>query len=952
MAIDNDILKTLQSIEKLLKSTSSAASGKSTFSQKFDKIRGKKQDDNSGDGKTFQAFTKSMDKADDALLGLSSNLSGLNKEVGRTTSGFSALNAQMSKFMSALQVTPPGVTQAAGAPRTRIPGKNGLGGVAPGITIPAPAAGVGAASPMKQVMGRMLQNFGQASVGSGGLALAFGALIDATKRVTGEYFNLAEMGMGSVSNLATLSKNALMSGMALKEYTALIGSSINVASRAGNLENFQKIISAQDAQLAAMGVFGAEARAMQASLAQSSAQLGVPIGDLTKATSSQIDIFDKLRKSSNMTASEFASMTRSVANSEEAQKELLGLAPSERIARMNQLVQLNSIGTKMGMAADASAKLGQALMAARQSTVKERIDTSGLMLQMGAFTGNGAAGQRGMELQMKGRRRTEAEDEELLQISQTFERSAQTMYQQGSLGVQNVLDQFEEQSSKGAYGQMVKAGRGKSLAEDTGTVNQVAFGQHVGEFGQAVGKLTSLFNGFEQSVLGPLVAGLGGGLLTMFRGPIVNILSKALGFGGGAAKAAGAVASAAGGGGASAAYGAGQAVGKTMSYLSNAFSTGKSAIAGYIQNVRLSSAIIKDAGGTTMEVVGQVFKDGITAVKGSGTMMADGMKSFTSVLKASAPEMKAAFVGGLDVLKGGAGMLWTGLKGITKIFGPLSGLIDAAIEMFTGDMSDALNPSGGVFNRMGGMITAFFTAIPNMLIDALAFVFGDENIQPLKRGFDLIVGYMNFAIKDFLARLAGGAADLMESLPFVGKDSRMVKMLRGWQDGLVDSATENVAMVEKLWDNNSATMASISKENKAVADKQSATSEQAATKVVASQSKFNNVMEAGAVTAASVYADAAALAAPQVQVAKQVSTAPVNTADQQTAQAQAAAATQQQQAATVTSDLASVMQSILQVLRENLPRQTDSSEALVKLVKPQTSFQSAEDAANQLLRRR
>lgn len=944
MATEDDALKTLQNIEKLLKSASLLTTNKQTFSSKTQASQRERADREAK--KAFKAVAASGKEANDAILGLSKGLIGLTDEVDKSTKGFNLLNTQMTKFMSSLQpiqvperadhqeinfdntqllksmnlwgertvtainnvakilnhqplqATQPtqkqgffaGLFARAQSPAQQTPQQN--------VVTPTPPQQP-PGNPMQSVIQRMVSNFGVASASSGGLGTAFGHLWEATVKITADFFQLSRVGMGTASNLGELYKYALLAGMSLKEYTALISQSITAASRAGTLENFDKIISSQDSVLAGMGIFGSEAKQLQASLAQSSAVLGININNLSGAMSAQTKLFGDLRKSVNLTADEFAKMVAVVSNNEQVQKELLGLGPRERQARMMQLLQLQSVGTKLGMTAEASAALGKALIDQRKATVKDRFEQAGALLQMGAFTGNGALGQRAMELNMKGRRRTKAEDEELFNAVRSLDQAAQGLYEVGGLGTQNVLDQFEEMIGKNGLGELARQGRGATLASDAGTVNQEAFGKNVGEFGQWVGKLTAWTRGLQESVLGPLALGIGGVLATVFRGPISKILSKAVG-GGGA--------------GVTAVAGSAQKLAAPFAALRTNMGALLTSTTGWIKNI-----------GTTF----QTTKAAYPGFSGWLMGMAKGVGEAGKGLAAA----------GSSVLKGA-------MSFIGKM-GPLSGIIGVAIEAFTGEISDALNPSGGLFNRIGGMITAFFTAIPNFIIDTLAWVFGEKALQPIRNGFDIFVAYMNFAIKDFFATFIGGAESLLKMI--LPDDSKLVKALGSMREGLIDSATENVAAVEKLWADQSASLSSISAQTQKSAKDQTKITEAATDQAVGSQKKFNNVMAADALSRQGIIQDATALiASPQVQVPKQMAPATVNTDDARKDNQQRAAQVQDN------SDIVNLLKSILQALTDNVAiekQQVANLDALLRISRPGVSFESSEAVANRIIRR-
>lgn len=944
--LDLEALKTLQSIEKLLKSTSMLSGAKQTFSSRA-QISQKDRADKEA-RKAFKAVAAGAKESNDAILGLNKSLVNLNDEVGTTTKSFGALNSQMARFLTSLRpIEVPeeptrqqqstvfddsGLVKAIHALNSNtiaaidrlakvvqtpqqpapIEKQGGLFGALfnrksePRAITPADKDVDNMRIPLRGSMGRMVQNFSALSIQGAGLGVVFGKLMDAVQRATVDFFQLSRVGMGSVGNLTDLYKYSIMAGMSLKEYSDTLNSSMLVASRAGNLENYNRIISAQDKTLASMGIFGAEARAFQASLAQSSAAMGINVNDLTSATKSQVDVFDKLRKSSNMTADQFAKMVDTVSNNEQAQKELQGLAGRERMARMNELIQLQTVGSKLGMTAEASQKLGEALINQRGATVKDRFEQGGALLQMGAFTGNGAAGQRAFELNMKGRRSAD-ETKELMGLVQQLMSARERMYENaspGDLGVQSVLDQLGENLEKGSLGELIKQSRGASLAQDAGKVSQEAFGTHVSEFGQWVGTLTAWTRGLQESILGPLVAGVGGAIGLAFRGPITGLLKNVIkgGGSGGAAE-----------------------TGSVLSKLAQPLTA------------------VKNAGASLFEWaigVPAMFRRAFNAVQ------------LTNAISGPLNTMKFILQEAGSTIANGARGIMPMMNGMVKSLGRfpvIAGLIDAGIELVTGSLTDALNPSGGFWNRIGGAVTAFFSAIPKMIIDAFAFVFGEKALQPYRWGFDVFVAYMNMAVKDFMAKVVGGWHDLLAMI--LPDDSKLVQSLRSMRDGLENSAMENAVAVEKLWGDQSKTLESISKDNQKSAEAQNETTAAATDKVNQSQQKFNNVMASGAVSASQIIQDAkTVIASPQVQVPKTVTPATVNT-DEQQAQATAAA---KSTSAPDNSEMLNVLNAMLQVLRDTLvseSHQAENSDAMLRLLRPQTTFSSAQGMSDKLLKR-
>jgi hypothetical protein len=910
--MDQDILKVLQSIERLLRGASSVGSQQSTFASKAQALL--EQRTRKETQKTFKAIAVAGKDTSDAFLGLNKSLVKLNSEVGTTTVSFKALNKQLAKFMSGLQSPTNSPNQQANqGPVGKVKGFlshvfspfRGRGGMpsanqqAASIVTPPAGGGGGSRPPTPQsispnsnpagnALGRLTNGLIGMSVRVFSAEKVFEGLIDAAQKITSDFIMLSRVGLGSTHNLYSMSLNALKAGMSLKEYTSMLHDNITAVSRASSIDDFDKLISAADGQLAAMGVFGAEARGLQASLAESNVMMGISQKDLQEAISGQIDAFDDLRKSTNMAADEFAKLVEHVAQNNQVQSELLGMNGRERIIRQQELLQIATVGQRLGLAANASQALADALIAQRKASVKDRIEQGGVIRQLGAFLGMGATGERAAQLNLKGRRRTSDEENEFRQLLGNMDEASQQLYQQGTLGTQNVLDHLDEAFGKGGLGEIVKANRPAQLAEESGPAkNNRDFGQHVDKFGQAVGNFLTMIRGFKESVLEPLVIGVGGALLTLFKGPIVKVLSgigSRLGLGGGVAGVA---------------TGTARSVGGAMG-----------AVGGYLRSVQVASAV-------------------------NGPLSA----------------MSGVFSDAASVISTGAGSIMNGLRIFTEAFAPAAALISGVMELVTGEITEALNPSGGFFDRIGGALIAALSALPQFIIDALGFVFGDSFGKQLQHGFDIFKAAASAAVKTLLSDLIGAIAKPFEWL--LPADSKLAKMLRGFSNGLQDSADENFAAMDKLWSNSDATLKSLAADNKKTAETATASTTKATKTMQVASSKFNNVQEAATLSAAGIIGDArAVLASPQVQLPTQVAPAPVNTPVPQTSPAG------EQSTASPTSsnnDMLSVLTNMLGVLQETLvaeKRQADNSDAMVqRLARTGAVFDSSEAVADRLLNR-
>lgn len=882
--MDQDIVRLLQSIEKLIKGAVGASTPKGTFSSKLSSL---KQDrDDKASAKIFRTVASDVKDADKAVLGLTKTIIGLNTAVTSTTKSFGTLQAQMAKFGATLNM-PTGTGQVPGVAAAAM-------GPGPGVFRPVQRTLQQVGAQTQSVMGHMLTRFASAGVTITALEGVMGGLWDVTKRLTSEFFSLSRIGLGSVTALKDMSINAVLAGMSLAEYTKLVTDNTAFASRAGSIENFNQISSASDNMLASMGIFGAEARELQASLANSNTMMGVSQSQLADANREQIKVFDNLRKSTNMTAHEFGELVKVISENEQTQRELVGLGPAEKLARQNELIAINTTGQRLGLTQKASQELAAALIAQRKATVKDRFESAGRIQQLAAFTGQGAQGMRAAELLRKGRK-TAGETEELRNLLGGIDSAAQGLYDIGDFSVQNVIDQLGPDNGQGlgAAGDIMKATRAATNAGESGAVFNKDFGQHVGEFGQVVGKLTAWARGFGQSI-GPAIASvIGSSMLLFFRGPIVNVLGKALGIGGGAAT-----------GGAGMMAGVGNALKGLASPVTNTIK------------------FLGDLGGT--------FN---TVKAGAGTMQAV-VKTGTQAL--------GGFMSGMGSIG----------SALIKV-GPLASLVSGVMEMFTGELAKAFDPNGGWLARAQGIVTAAFWAVPQMLVDVLGWVFGEEFMKPIQSVFDTIKVGVVGAINGLLLALTSAVSWLTDLLP---KDSGLRKMVDGAKESLAKSLDANATTINELGglfgSENRKTLKEISDQNSKAANDAEKTSKAAVMKVSDAQDKFNNVQLGAAGTAADVLKDARAIIGqPQVQQQPVVAPAQVNTTETPAAQ------TPQNQSSiqpvATAPDMLTILNSILQVLQQNLSIEQQHvalSEQLLRQNRPTAGFVPSEVTANRLLK--
>lgn len=955
--MDEDILKTLRSIEKLL-SRSMAGAGDSTVGRTIRNTANQRADKESA--KQLKAVASASLGTKDSILGLNKSMNILNSQVSTVSVSFGSLNSQLNKFIGSLQrgegaiqqpiaqpinapiKAAPNLVQAlkkAITPLNKMNDMKAQAATMPNLnkqaadilkTTSKVAAGVPGKItprtraedieiPIKAVLGRMVENFAR-TVTTGALVhTMFGGLADITRKLTSDFFSLARIGLGSQKNLQNMSISALQNGMSLKEYTETLKSANTFASRVSSIDEYERVTSAANAQLATLGVFGAESKAMQASLANSNTMMGISQDQIIKANRAQIDAFDDLRKTTNMTAEEFSSFVNSLAQSETVQKELLGVGMQSRVARQQEITQIATTGQRLGLTAEASQKLTDALLAQRGDTVKGRFESAARLRQAAAFAGMGAEGERGAQIAMKGRRATASETEELRGILGRLESSQQQMYENGTIGSQNVIDQMSEALGSTGIGKVMDANRQAVLAEQSGAARGANgqgtnedFGKHVGAFGQAVGQLGTYLRGFQESVGSNIAAVLGTTLLALFRGPIVSVLARVIG----------------GGGGAAGGIGAGLAsAGSKLSGILPSIGKGITGLA--------SSATA--AGSGILSGAANVARGGVSLTQGVASVANLGKSAFTGI-----SGLSSGLLGGFKVL--------------SKSFGPLAGIFDAAIEAFTGEIASGLSPNGGWLGRLEGIGVAFATAIPNMLIDVFGFVFGDQAGTWLQNKFDIVVagllGVFKFAWGKILSPIASIATALLPA------DSGLAKSLNAMKDTMVNSANDNFDAVKELAGDGTKTLKTIGKENQRAAEANTVSATKATDTSVKAQAKFNNVAQAGQVTAAQIIQDAkSVVGVPSIQVPAQVQNATPGVVNTQDEKKSAEIAKQKAEAdktqTSVTTQNIVLLEQILAVLRESLSLEQSHLDASTALLdkRPAATFMPSEVMANQLIKR-
>jgi hypothetical protein len=791
--------------------------------------------------------------------------------------------------------------------------------------------------------------------GSGLAGAALTAVAQAAQVVAENYFRLARVGLGSIGSLQTLSLNALRAGMSLADYTELLSKNSLLANRVGSLDEFDKATQVAAGRLNQLGIFGREAREFSASLQNSAISLGVPVSQAASAASQQVEAYANLRKSVNATAEEFGAMVKTMSENRDVQTELAGLAPAERAGRMQQLTDLYTATRALGLSAQASQKLTDAMIAQRKETVKNRFETAGRLRQIGGFTGMSAQAEEAAQLSMKGKARSKEEDVRLAQLAADLTAGLETANQTGDLGDQNVVDKLREAISGLNVSNLAEAATPANLARQSGEQAQKEFGQEVGRFGQAVGHFMEAMKGIQASgFLGPITGVLSAAAVA-FRGQLLGGLQGLLG---GLGRGAGAVASGVGGAASAVAGGAARAV----SAAGSAFSSAVSGAAGLVTR--------------GLSATGSALVTGTAALMQGGfpALLSTLRTGFSGFLSGAAGLLRGGLSGLLPAVTGGARSLLSAagpaLSGAFASLGPvlktvakgaawLTPLIDGIGELFTGNTAAALFEGDGVLDRAKGVILAGLRAIPAAITDAIDWVFGTN----LTNKLDTVIAKVINAYDSFTLGIIDG---IMGILPNWATNAGPGKALKAWRDSKAKDVEQSGKTLEKLEANQEATLSSIGEQNQKAAEAQQKRVEGTATKAQATQAKLDNVIYGNVVATDRLATEARAMVAgPAGQApatpampappdrAKLAPPEPVNTAPQP-ADAQAGGQAAQRPTQPSEDRLAALVAAMTELLA-TAKAQLAAEEQLVGFAaaaasrRPAAVFPSTEATANRLL---
>lgn len=803
MTIDQDILNTLKRIEGLLKSQSAAApsvkNGKS-------RIAGGASD--SSTDKIYKATAASFKGVSETADQLNKSFIGLNRTVLLTRANFVAMNKSMRSV--ARQQNPSArnvITPSAPAQQAR-------------------PAGTIAANRHAQTVSNNALATSSRLVRSSFFALAAVAddLTTIFKTLANDAFFLAARGLGASEGLKNLYGDAIKAGMSMRDYTDALGEAMPSVLRAASFDDYASQLDVSRKQLAAMGIFGEEASRLSIGLANITTTIGVSQASLTNAVAGQNSVFAQLRKTTMMTAKQFHALTQDLSENSDVQGNLIGLGQSERAARFNQIIQLQTLGLRLGATEKASKALGDALLAQRQSSLAQRFEAQGLARQAAAAFGMDAGQAERLSMLSRRKNLTADEGAEMQRLAASLNARLQQAMNSGNVNQEFMAEQFIERMGSTNLGRLLQASGEVNLTEQSGEIKaREQFGKGADKLLVASGQLLTYANGISKNpaamaAIGIVSTGLGF-LFAKYLGPMVGI-ARAL---------RGTLSSSTGllksiltpksrptrGPGMMSKIGKGisGASAKTITMLKSASGVISNSISSLWNTLSKPAQLLGKAGNVLSSISSSAstFLNGFTGLTskfGKGfRFVTSGFNKVSSIFNVVRKAASSLF-GGIGNLVSGIGKVKTVLPFLSKIgsvltraTGLISGIFGAIGEFISGDLDTLFNSDTGTWTtRIGniifGAITSVFGGIFD-LVDSVIGLFTDDGEGfGLRRAFD-----------QFATLMRGGFFSVLASVTSIFGNNKLSRYFE-------EAAENSYKVLDELRTNEDSTLSSLAEKRK------------------------------------------------------------------------------------------------------------------------------------------
>lgn len=653
------------------------------------------------------------------------------------------------------------------------------------------------------------------------------AVADAAINVTRDLYHLQARGISAGDSLFELYGNAMKAGMSLQEYTTMMQENSAAVVRAGSFSEFGDSVDRTTRQLNRLGVFGPAAENLAAALRTSAVTVGISREQQEKAINSQVKLFEQLRKTTLMTAEAFRELQADIANNQMVQEELLGLAPQERAARLQQITQGATIGYQLGATAQASKQLQDALLAQRRATVEDRFKAAGMIRMGGAMMGMDTSRvEEYARLMMKNPAlRTEEEKKRIAELAGDYQQFLQALKSSPNPALENIADKIA-QLSPAVQAELQAAAGTVKLQAEAGRAQNAEIGKETSGFMQDIGRGLTTLSGFMKNPLADAMVIFGSILAqTVVQSSLLAIIAKNTGSTGGIfklfGKKPGDAAGKAGKGGALASFG---------SFLAETFSSaagiditgrrapgeiGEKGIGARIAAQNEAKAAEKAAKAARVARGDTLLTRLLTPIFGNMFgMSALNSLNFTAEGDLVPEQTKKGIVSRLgDGLKSSMGKIF----GIFKSAGPFSIIFGAIEEAFTGEMAAAMGFGDDIGGRLLGVfvggLNSFFTGITRLVDGGFNLVMEGLGISVrsnFTKVFDIMTLVLTMGAKTIMSSFARVVSDI---IGFFNKDAPWAKSLREFSDRQDAQVVAQAETLKTLWNTEGATLRSMGEEH-------------------------------------------------------------------------------------------------------------------------------------------
>lgn len=328
---------------------------------------------------------------------------------------------------------------------------------------------------------------------------------------------LAARGYAMSNIFGGIGMDAIHAGMSLQDYTQLLDESMAVVVRSTSFADFNKKLQGSVKELESFGIFTGDATKAAATLATASTNLGVPQDQLSDAITKQTKLFGKMQHAAGMTVDQFAALARQLGENNGVQAELLGLAPKERASRQQQLLEQTLYAKSIGLSEQQVSAYTQAILEMRRSTVKQRFNQAGRLMQAASVVGMGGSQIEELRQLAMNRYKSDEQNQRYMQLLAQVNAGMERMQLSGGTSAQFIADTLQENLSSNGLQGVIDAASSIQLTKDSGAAQSNRdMGVKVGEIAGIVGKILKELSGWTQNPVASLATTVSTTLVTGF----------------------------------------------------------------------------------------------------------------------------------------------------------------------------------------------------------------------------------------------------------------------------------------------------------------------------------------------------------------------------------------------------------------------------------------------------